>query len=104
VLCAGWGLVFGTTLEWSANISNETCGTFPECRGSSLIPNAAVQVRMADTNGGTALAWQPSVAISGDGNKVAYLDALRPGLAMPRAARPCGRTASSGTVQKAGGS
>ncbi|MFI9842528.1 hypothetical protein ACIHFD_36220 [Nonomuraea sp. NPDC051941] len=77
VLCAGWGLVFRTTLEWSANISNETCGSYPECRGSSLIPNAAVQVLSEDANGGAALTWHPSVAISGDGNKVAYLDVLR---------------------------
>ncbi|TYB53494.1 hypothetical protein FXF51_49515 [Nonomuraea sp. PA05] len=77
VLCAGWGLMFDTTQKWSDNLGNVSCASPQGCRGTSLITNAAVRILESDGDGGPGLAWTPSVAISGDGYKVAYLDALR---------------------------
>ncbi|GAA2209598.1 hypothetical protein GCM10009850_050570 [Nonomuraea monospora] len=77
VLCAGWGLMFDTTQKWSDNLSNVSCASPPGCRGTSLITDAAVRILESDGDGGPGTAWTPSVAVSADGYKVAYLDALR---------------------------
>ncbi|NUT44605.1 MAG: hypothetical protein HOV86_31865 [Thermoactinospora sp.] len=71
VLCAGWGLTIDTHPTYAALLGTQTCSGL-DCTAGTVIGNAAVQIRSEGI-----MTWSPSVAISRDGLRVAYLDALR---------------------------